>query len=165
MNVPIDINRRLELLEITDETRHNIRLFFPVFEENINGIVRHFYRHMNEFPECRAIFSGHDIDKALIPRQQRHWLRLFSCEFDETYVAGALRVGDVHFRNKVPPYLYVAGYNFFHCQLIRLSAENFEHSLELQGLHTAISRLISLDMDLALSAYTRAYWNHHMHAA
>ena len=161
----IDIQRRLELLEITDETRHNMGVFRPVLDANISGVVRRFYAHMNEFPECRVIFSGHRIDEVLRPRQERHWLRLFSCQFDEDYVAGALRIGNVHFENKVAPYLYLAGYNFIHCQLIKLAADNFEHSLELQGLQTSIARLITLDTDIALSAYTRAFWSHHQRAA
>ena len=160
MHHPIDIQRRLELLEITDETRHNIGVFYPVLETHIGAIVRRFYTHMNQFPECRAIFSGHKIDQILRPRQERHWLRLFACHFDEDYVNGALRIGAVHFQNKVAPYLYLTGYNSFHCQLIKLAADNFEHSLELQGLQTAISRLIALDTELALTSYTRAFWSH-----
>lgn len=161
----IDIQRRLDLLEITDETRHNIGVFRPVFETNLGVIVRRFYSHMNEYPECRAIFAGHKVDKVLRPRQHKHWLRLFSCHFDSGYVAGALRVGEAHFSNKIPPYIYLAGYNYFHCQLIRLAAENFENSLELQGLHTSIARLITLDTDLALTAYTRAFWSQRQQVA
>ena len=75
MHNPIDIHKRLELLEITDETRHNMGVFSPVLEANIGTVVRRFYTHMNQFPECRAIFSGHKIDAVLRPRQEKHWLR------------------------------------------------------------------------------------------
>ena len=132
---------------------------------NIGAIVRRFYTHMNTYPECRAVFTGHKIDEVLRPRQERHWLRLFSCRFDDEYVAGALRIGDVHFQQKVAPYLYLAGYNYFHCQLIRLCADHFEYSLAMQGLQTAIARLITLDTELAMTAYTRAFWSHHQNAA
>lgn len=91
-------------------------------------------------------------------KQISHWINLFSCDFDQTYANSAIRIGKAHFKNKVPPHLYIAGYNFFQCQLIVEVSDQLSGEAELPQCLAAIAKVISLDMDLALSAYTRQYW-------
>ena len=158
MSKPQDITRRLVLLGITDDTKQNISIFFPTFTAEIDGIIKKFYAHILSFPEGKEIFSGIDIRGSLERRQKEHWIRLFSCRFDAQYTSSAIRVGQAHFEKKIAPYLYLAGYNFFHCELIQLISKTYAKSIGLPSMLSGITRLITLDMDLALSAYTREYW-------
>lgn len=158
MSESLNIETRLNLLGITDDTTHNVRLFFPTFYEALDGIVDRFYSHLLSFPEAKRQFDEIDVETHLAPRQKSHWMKLFSCRLDEQYVAEALKVGRIHFQTKVPPYLYLAGYNFFHCQIIKLATDKYDRLTGLPEILSGISRLITLDMDLALSAYTRAFW-------
>jgi hypothetical protein len=158
MSEKLNFEARLNLLGITDDTKHNVRLFFPTFYEALDGIVDKFYKHLLSFPEAQQLLNAIDIEDRLAPRQKAHWVNLFSCKLDEQFVTNALLVGKVHFQTKVPPYLYLAGYNFFHCQIIKLATNKYDRLTGLPEILSGISRLITLDMDLALSAYTREYW-------
>ena len=155
---PQNLSRRLALLGITDDTKQNVAMFFPTFVGEVDDIIRKFYAHMLSFPVGKDIFADVDIRGSLERRQKEHWTRLFSCSFDEEYVASAIRVGQVHFKKKIAPYLYLAGYNFFHCELIQLASRTYAGSIGLPSMLSSITRVITLDMDLALSAYTREYW-------
>lgn len=152
-----NIEGRLRLLGIDMSARMDAKRFFPIFEAHVDRIIAHFYDHMYSFAEARRLLGDPQNVLRLSERQKQHWLRLFSCRFDAEYVRSALHVGEVHYARRVPPYLYLAGYNFFHCELIRLASATIT-GIEVPPLLAAITRLVTLDMDLALSAYTREHW-------
>lgn len=158
----IDIKNRLELLGIDEDTKHNIKQFYPVFSRSIDDIILKFYSHIVSFPEAQTIFKDFDIKGRLRSLQSAHWLRLFSCEFDDEYVNNALKIGQIHYTNRVAPYLYMAGYNMFHCEVIRVASEEYHDTIYLPHVLTAVTRVITLDMDLSLSAYTREHWATHV---
>lgn len=64
----------------------------------------------------------------------------------------------MHYKFGVAPYLYITGYNFFQCELIKLISEDRAEDVDLSSVLTSVIKVINLDMDLALSAYTREYW-------
>jgi hypothetical protein len=154
----LNLQSRLALFEIDENTRHAINLFHPVFHKHLDGIVAQFYLHMFGFPEGRRALTGIDVKQRLAPRQKAHWLNLFACELDERYVEHAVTIGRVHYERRIPPFLYMAGYTFVQCRLIAIACEAHRGGDELPDLLASISRLIALDMDLALSAYTREHW-------
>ena len=153
-----ELTRRLSLLGISADTKYNVGEFYPTLAGAIDGIISRFYAHILSFPEGKQALEKMDIQNSLIPRQRAHWLKLFSCKFDDDYYRSAVRIGQVHYEQRVSPYLYLAGYNFFSCELIRLAAQSHRDAVSLSNLLTSISRVVTLDMDLALSAYTREHW-------
>lgn len=158
MATPAYLQKRFDLLRIDSSTKHNLENLIPVFQEELDGIVRDFYNHITSFPEVRAVITSEAQIAGLRVKQRRHWIALFSCRFDDEYVESAIRIGRVHYQHRVPPYLYIAGYNFFHCELIDALSRRHANTYELSHLLSSVTRVINLDMDLALSVYTREYW-------
>ncbi|MDA0664309.1 MAG: protoglobin domain-containing protein, partial [Proteobacteria bacterium] len=122
-------------------------------------------RARTSMPNARSSGHGSQPDRqartqiaALKYNQKKHWLALFSCRFDKKYVASTMHIGQIHFHHNVAPYLYIAGYNYFHCALIKIIAKQEALSDDLPTVLPAIAKVISLDMDLSLSVYTREYW-------
>ncbi len=148
---------RLRALGIDANTKHNIALLRPDLSKHIGDVVEGFYSHILQFPEVAALLAKAPSG-GLKQRQAAHWLEMFECRFDDHYLAGALRIGRVHFDRKVPPRLYLAGHNYFHCRIIELAAQKYGQSRELPVALASIARIIALDIDLALSSYTHAFW-------
>jgi heme-based aerotactic transducer len=158
MPVSADLQKRLDLLMINNDTKHNLNKLLPVFKEDLDDIVRRFYAHIMSFPDVEKILKSEDRIAPLKEKQKKHWISLFSCRFDNKYVESAVRVGQIHFKHGIAPHLYIAGYNFFHCALIQAVAQRHASAYELTNLCASVTRVISLDMDLSLSVYTREYW-------
>ena len=152
------LDARLALLSISEETKTHVAALTPVLSAELDPILRRFYRHIRGFPEGQALIPDDEMEKSLRARQRAHWLRLFSCRFDDDYVASALAVGRAHLRAGVAPYIYIAGYNFILCELIKAVVVHHAGALNVSGLLTAMTRVVYLDMDLALSTYTRELW-------
>lgn len=147
----IDLEQRLQRFGITPMRRDNLRLVQPVLNQHLFGIAARFYDYIHRFAEARRILAQHDTD-ALRRKQGDHWEAVFACRFDRDYLVNALGVGHAHFRAKVPPHLYMAGYNFFMSDLLRLVAVEYKGS-DMAAATSSISRVVMLDMSLALNAF------------
>jgi methyl-accepting chemotaxis protein len=152
-----DLRKRIHLLNITDTTIANLRAFHPLVLANLDDLISDFYKFVLQMPATSVIFRDYDIEKHLKPAQRRHWDLLFSGNLNDEYVDQSIRIGAVHYKRKVAPYLYIAGYNYFHCELIRLAALHY-HSMDMSQVLQAIAKAIALDIDLALTTYTRQAW-------
>ena len=154
------IEKQLALLQIDADTIRRVRSMQRVVDAGLDSIVREFYRHMLTFPEGKALFSSAETVQQLANKQREHWRKLFACTFDETFVKTAQTVGQAHYRHRVAPYLYIAGYTFFHGEIARVLCERYSGHRELPDMLVAMTRIIGLDMDLAISIYTKEYWSH-----
>ncbi len=159
MSEQLNIAKRLKLLNIDQRTVEATAKFKPTLLGALDLEIEKFYQHFLAAWETAEILGGRDLNK-LHGHQKVHWLKLFSCQFDQDYVRDALHVGHMHYEYGIAPYIYISGYNFFHCRLIRLATRHHTDPAELTDILVAITRLVSLDMDLALSAYTRDQLRH-----
>lgn len=158
MVISTQLQNRLNLLMVDTQTKYNLETIMPVLDEEIDSIIENFFRHLTSFPQTEKIFKSRTQIAALKYSQKKHWMMLFSCRFDEKYVASAIRVGKVHFQQSVAPYLYIAGYSFFHGAVIKAIVARQAYANELSNILPAVAQVIYLDMDLSLSVYTREFW-------
>ncbi len=155
-----DLEKRMRFFGINTDTKRTIGEFYPLMLRKIDSFADNFYAHTLNFPEAKRILQKYYDDSSLKDRQVKHWIRLFSCKFDQEYLNYAMKIGQIHYQNKVSPYLYIGGYNFLQCELLALASENYPKAETRNRLLMAITRLIALDTDIAMSAYTRALWTH-----
>lgn len=157
MSSTIKLDARKRLLGIDESTIYDVRLIRPFLAEQLDSIMEELYRHLLSFPECSRLLPAQETG-SLKMKQKAHWLRMFECRFDEAYAAYAVRIGQVHFERKIPPYVYLAAYNYVQCLIVARITEVQRHRRDLATILSSLSRVITLDIDLALSAYTRAFW-------
>jgi hypothetical protein len=153
------IEKQLALLRIDPDTIRRVRSMQRVVDAGLDTTVREFYRHMLTFPEGKTFFADANTVQSLANKQREHWRKLFACTFDESFVTTAQTVGQAHYQHKVAPYLYIAGYAFFQGEIARMLCERYAGSRELPDMLVAMTRIIALDMDLAISIYTKEYWS------
>lgn len=147
----INLESRLARFSIGSETVNNIRQLRPVLHRHVNGIAQRFYVYMQRFSEAQRIFAGQNMDR-LRTKQITHWRDLFLCEFDENFLMGALAVGFAHYKAKVPPHLYMAGYNFFTGELLRILVDEIRPA-EIAAAAISVNKLVSFDMSIGLNSY------------
>ena len=160
MNADLDglIDRKLAMLGIDEAATAALRQSASTVEVALPGIIERFYLHLQTFPDARRVLNRMSSIDTLKKRQEEHWAALFKHPLDAQYVRRALRVGEAHYRAKVAPYLYIAGYNFVQCEILSVLSEKHRAHQDLSLILTAATRVISLDMDLSISVYTRALW-------
>jgi methyl-accepting chemotaxis protein len=159
-NAPIDLRHRLELYGITGQTRSNVEAFTPTVMAHLDSMILNFYKHILAFPEVKKIIRTAEMERQLRVRQRDHWCTMLDCRFDAAYAAKAVAVGRAHHRAGVAPYLYIAGYNYFLCEMLHLASLHYLGTSDLSGILTSVARIVNLDLELALTAYTKEMWLH-----
>lgn len=152
-----ELSKRLALLDWQNGSQRRIAAFYPIFEAKIDQLIRRFYDHLLGRPDISAILKQNDITGRIIPAQRAHWLRLFRCEFSQEYVVQARAIGQAHYRHQIPVYAYIYGYNYMLTLVLELASQNVRNT-DLAPLLADISRVVCLDMELALAAYVREHW-------
>lgn len=159
MSASLDVlKHRIQLLALNQPVVDVLQRISPFIDECLDGIIEDFYAHMQRFPEGRKLFADPDRVRGLKAHQVSHWQRLFKVELDAGYLDEALRIGTAHYRHRVAPHLYIAGYTFFQAALLKRIASRYQADPQLPVMSEAVTKLVGLDMDLALSVYVRALW-------
>ena len=84
--------------------------------------------------------------------QRTHWLRLFSANFDDAYVASVRKIGSTHSRIGLRPQVYMAGYTKVLIELLAMI-----HRGKTGRIFSKKSRLAKVDLEQA--AVTKAIMN------
>ena len=54
----VDLTKRLRLLNISDVTIANLKVFYPTVEREADNLVAEFYRFVHQMPATAAIRAG-----------------------------------------------------------------------------------------------------------
>ncbi len=154
------LKERLAFTGIREDDVKLLGIIRPVIEKELPRLVSVFYDHMRGWPSLTQMFNGEKGMSSAAGAQVSHWKRLFSGSFDDAYFESVRRIGLIHSRIGLKPQWYIGGYAFVASQL--LAAINTHYSRSLNQLRSrreapqviaAITKVIMLDMDLAISVY------------
>lgn len=155
------LSERLKAMQITSDTKKDLRDLRALISDELPGILRDFYAYMAQFPSVGKLFSDQRIIEHASDAQYKHWMTILNSRFDEEYVESATRIGQTHARIGLEPRWYIAGYNFIINNLLdAIAASVLRRHKKPDGARAAIARLQSsfmkaalMDMDLAISVY------------
>jgi len=146
--------RRLAFLEFTPEDEARLVELRCFAEENVDAIVDDFYRHLMAFEETRAVLGGDEQITRLKGLQRSYFLRMLEGAFDSAYFESRLRVGAAHARIDLRPEWYLGTYSLYVRLLTaRLRARHRDDPEHLLALLESFSKVVFLDMGLAIDAY------------
>jgi methyl-accepting chemotaxis protein len=151
----LDRETRLRFMRIDTKSGALLQEFWPVIETALADILEGFYRHVMTQPEL-ARTLGNDVPR-LKAAQRSHWAKLFSGQFDPTYMQAVRTIGLTHNKIGLEPRWYIGGYNFVLGELTKLAVQHHRWGrARLPALLTALNAAVMLDMDLAISVYQEA---------
>jgi methyl-accepting chemotaxis protein len=148
---------KLAYFSIGNGAKAQLRNFWPIFEEMMPELLDDFYAKAQKWPPLRErLGDGANIER-LKGAQASHWRRLFSGEFDESYVEKVREVGQAHERIGLEPSWYIGSYSFVLSWITERLALRFRKKPDdLVAMLNAVSRAIFLDMDVALGVYNQS---------
>ena len=135
-----------------------LREMGDIAERHVDATVDRFYENIEGFPELVALIraSGSTIER--LKTTQRHYLRtLFGGDYGAAYLEQRLRVGVVHYRIGLDPRWYLGSYSVYSQLLLPLARKRYPWNRGRQERAAqAITKLLSLDSQLALDTYVRS---------
>jgi len=164
-----NLAERLKFLQIDSETNHLLREFRPHLEKALPTILDAFYSYLNTWPRLAGMFKTPQSMKFARDGQFKHWLRLFSGQFDNDYFVSVGHIGKAHSRIGLEPSWYIGGYQFALRHIHKLALETCREGLfkrvneaKAVRLMAAIDAAVLLDMDLSISIYLQENDAKHM---
>jgi methyl-accepting chemotaxis protein len=147
-----DIHDRVRFLKLSSEDYEIARSVWPFVKDNLKPVLEAFYDHVETVPHLAGLV-GKDHSR-LMAAQERHWENLFTSGVSAEYMESAQRIGLAHVRIGLDPTWYIGGYSFFLSKLIGLFQRKYRFSSGKSAkVLQSITRLIMLDMDVAISTY------------
>ncbi|HSE40155.1 MAG TPA: protoglobin domain-containing protein [Acidobacteriota bacterium] len=149
---------RLKFLRFEAKDQQYLKELLELFSEHADEIVEGFYNHLLKFEETRALLTSEQVSKRLKSLQKEYLLSLVRGTYDEEYVESRLRIGRTHERIRLEPKYYLGTYSLYVSLLYPLIFKKYQDDPEkLLGTLLALTRIISLDSQLAMEAYIETY--------
>lgn len=146
------IHERVRFLKLSSEDYEIARSVWPFVKSNLKPVLEAFYAHVETVPHLAGLV-GKDHSR-LMAAQERHWENLFTSGVSAEYMESAQRIGLAHVRIGLDPTWYIGGYSFFLSNLISLFQRKYRFSSGKSAkVLQSVTRLIMLDMDVAISTY------------
>jgi signal transduction histidine kinase len=144
---------RLRFYEIEEEDRLLLRELYEALSPLIDHIIDDWYDFLLSKPETRRLLSEDLVRNHLKPIQARYFRSLLTGPYDAEYFRDRVRIGLVHARVGLEPPWYMGAYRK-HQDLVHCHLRDAGHPQEkIFDWLRAYSKLIHLDMALALDSY------------
>ncbi|WP_436004265.1 protoglobin domain-containing protein, partial [Rhizobium sp. LjRoot30] len=158
------LSRRLEFMQLTEESCAEIRSLKSVVERELPVALDRFYGEVRKTPEARRFFSSDEHISRAKGAQVGHWVNISNGDFNQEYFEKVRKIGMVHARIGLEPRWYIGGYALVLDHLIQSAiTENqaqrrslFRRQRDSRSFAKALGSLVKavlLDMDLAISVY------------
>ncbi len=147
-----NVSERLQFLGLDADTRKELGAVWALAGPALPDILARFYDHLRTIPRLGEMIGSRQ--PSLVKRQSEHWERLFSGDFDESYVASIRKIGLAHHKIGLEPRWYIGGYAFVqHELLMHLASKHRFQGATLARKASALNKALMLDMDFAISVY------------
>jgi len=153
--------QRLAFLQFGKEDAANLVEIRQFAHAHVDEIVDALYAHLVKFEYARRILRDDAQIAHLKQLQREYFLRMTEGRLDADYFESRLRVGDVHQRIDLHPEWYLGTYNLYLRLVMDRLRVHYGHDPErLISLIGSLSKVIFLDMGLALDAYVMGGYVH-----
>jgi HD-GYP domain-containing protein (c-di-GMP phosphodiesterase class II) len=149
-----DWERRKEFVNFTDEDAELLKKFAPIAAEHTDEIMDALYDHFMSFDETKRFFPDETSLQQVKQLQKEYFLGLSGGEYGKSYLENRLRVGCMHHRISLSPRWYIGAYSVYLQLVYPYLVEALATQSEKTRLVMAFAKLVNLDMELALTAYT-----------
>jgi signal transduction histidine kinase len=149
-----ELDSLLAFLNFSAEDEDALRDLEPILEENADGLVQAFYRHLLAFEETRGLLADPLIKQRLLAKQRDYLLGLSSVTIDDAYLDERRHLGETHLRIGLAPRWYLGAYSLYFSLLLPLVCEEYRTDPDrAERTATAIVKRLILDAQLAMEAY------------
>ncbi|AFM02039.1 MULTISPECIES: globin-coupled sensor protein [Desulfitobacterium] len=153
-----DLNESIKLLKLEQDQLQLLREFKPIMEQDVDQIVEQFYAHITKIPQLNGIINEFSTVERLRGLQRNYLLSIFPDTVDEEYIMSRVRIGNVHKRINLPPFVYLSSYQtFFDLILPRIFAHYRKKPDQALRLSLAILRIFSFDQQVVMASYIQSY--------
>lgn len=156
-----DMDKTLDRFGLAGADLYHLKTVGSRLLPHLDEVLSSFYEAVLSDDELSRFFPDQSRIAHAKEKQKLHWEKLLSGTFDQDYVDSAIRVANVHFNIELPADHFCSQYSMVTSQLQSLlfagqKIFTLKGTRGLQRDVAILTRTMSLDMNLILSAYFEA---------
>jgi methyl-accepting chemotaxis protein len=145
----------VDFLDIDSDVKQRLPEVWKILSPKLPGVLERFYQKLAQKSDLQGLIGAAGNIDRLKKAQYDHWELLFSGDVGQEYFDRVYRIGVAHQRIGLEPKWYMSGYNFVLAEISDiLSAQGMRKMRRSFADMTVVSRVIFLDMCLAISVYS-----------
>jgi rsbT co-antagonist protein RsbR len=146
--------QRKAFVGFTDEDAQLLQELAPIAEAYADEVVEGLYDRFLRFEETRVFFPDSATLQRVKALQKDYFLGLTYGDYGEAYLARRLLIGRVHQRIGLSPRWYMGAYSIYMQLAFPRVMTAFGNDIpKAQRVFAALLKLITLDIELAITAY------------
>lgn len=149
------IEARKKLFNFKENDEAALANFYPTIQQYVEPVINAFYVHQTQIEEVATIISDADTLLRLKTIQKKNVLALFEGVYDEKYITSRLRIGIVHKRIGLPPYLYLGGIYELKRILSKLIYETTDNINAIKTI-TALEKLMYINVSFVIETFVKS---------
>lgn len=151
---PIDPQRQLDFLQISESDVQRLRAMADDFGEWADDFVESFYRHLFAFEETARFLQAPETVARLKRSQREHLKSMLEAEWNADYYRQRRQVGHAHAEVGVDPQYFLGGFNqYVQYSLEKLAEKQAQDVAAFKDQAAALLKAVFLDISLTLDAY------------
>ncbi len=154
---PSDWERRKHFAGFTEDDAQLLAGMRAQAEQYVDQVIDDLYTQFFAFEETKSFFEDEAIASRVRSMQKEYFLGLMAGDYGMEYLENRLQIGRVHERIGLEPRWYIGAYAFYvRSMLPRILENSGSTPQETSASVSALMKLILLDVELAISAYSTA---------
>lgn len=148
-----DIEKQIQMIALTKEDLEIIHALQPFVAENIDKIVRGFYRNLENEPSLFKIINDNSSIERLKKTLTKHIAEMFDGVIDGEYFEKRIRIAQIHVRIGLKTKWYMCAFQDLFLSLVEIIEEKLIHKEDYYLAIKAVSKILNLEQQLVLEAY------------
>jgi rsbT co-antagonist protein RsbR len=141
------------LYGLTDQDFELISTLKDPANDNMNNMLKSWYKWLQTTPEFEEFFHDEDILKHAQKMQIEYWNQFFDAKVDDDYLNYRKKIGEVHARIGLPQDIYLAGVEHF-SELILIFIDDMKMPQQRRkAIKRAVLKLVHLDLTTVVQSY------------
>ena len=147
------LNKRIEIINITEQDLRYLCSFRPYVQQHIDDLVESFYSCIGQVPELVDIINKHSSVDRLKVTLRKHIIEMFSGTIDDMYFEARRRIAKVHVHIGLKAPWYIAAFQKLFASFTDLAWTYIENNEDRRAVMCAISKISNFEQQIVLEEF------------
>lgn len=150
-----DLDQLLKFFRLEKSDLDALALLRAPLEQNADELIDHFYQHLEQFPEPRALLADAKTRERLRQVQRDYLLSLADPVIDRAYFERRALIGMTHERVGLDTRWYLGAYSLYFSLLVPVIREHYgDDPSSMDAAIVALQKRLVFDSEIAIRQYT-----------
>ncbi len=153
INVSKEMEKQLEMIQLTGEDLTVLKACHDVVEENIREVVNGFYFPIEQNPTLTSIVNKYSSIDRLKGTLAIHITEMMNGKIDQSFIDKRRKIAKMHIHIGLPTKWYIASFQNLQMTLFQVLFRAYSDVEDYHKVIKSVTKILNLEQQLVLEAY------------